>query len=63
MSRILIILAAIAPTSVLAHAGSHDVDATGTVLHSVSQPNHAFALIAALTLPIAAAILIRKRFR
>jgi len=61
MSRILFVSAAIAPSAALAHVGTHDFDASGTLLHSVSQPNHALALIAALTLPVAVAVLIWKR--
>jgi len=61
MSRILFAFAAIAPTSVRAHTGSHDFGATGTVLHSVGSADHGLALIAALTLPVAAVVLIWKR--
>lgn len=61
MSRILFVSAAIAPTTALAHVGSHPFDASGTLLHSVSQADHVLALIAALTLPVAAVALIWKR--
>jgi len=61
MSRILFVSAAIAPTGALAHVGSHSLDATGTLLHSVSSADHALAIIAALTLPVAAVVLIWKR--
>ena len=63
MSRILFPFAAIAPTAALAHTGSHDFDPSGTLLHSVSQADHAIAIIAALALPITAAVAIWKRFK
>lgn len=61
MSRILFVSAAIFPATALAHVGPHDFDASGTLLHSVSHSDHALALIAALTLPVAAAVLIWRR--
>jgi len=69
MSRILFAAAAIAPTTALApsfalaHVGEHSFDATGTLLHSVSHADHALTLIAALTLPVAVAVLIWKRHK
>ena len=61
MSRILFVSALIAPSAALAHVGPHDLDVTGILLHSVSNANHVLALIAALTLPVAAAVLIKRR--
>jgi hypothetical protein len=61
MSRILFVSAAIVPTAAFTHVGSHNLDATGILLHSVSYADHALGLIAALTLPVAAAVLIWKR--
>jgi len=61
MSRILFVSAAIAPSAALAHVGGHGFNASGTLLHSVSYADHALALIAALTLPVAAAVLIWNR--
>ncbi|MGL4400060.1 MAG: hypothetical protein ACRCXD_09345 [Luteolibacter sp.] len=63
MSRILFTFAALAPTTALAHTGPHSFDATGTLLHSISQTDHAIALIAALILPVTAAIVIWRRFK
>ena len=61
MSRILFASALIAPSVARAHVGPLGVDATGILLHSVSNANHVLALIAALTLPVAAAVLIKSR--
>ena len=61
MSRILFVSALIAPFAARAHIGPHDVDATGILLYSVSNADHVLALIAALTLPVAAAVLIKRR--
>ncbi len=61
MSRILLVSAAILPTKAFAHVGPHDFDASGTLRHALSQSDHALALIAALTLPVAVAVLIWKR--
>lgn len=61
MPRILFASALVIPSFALAHVGDHDFDATGTLLHSVSNADHALALIAALTLPVAAAVLIWNR--
>lgn len=58
MSRILFVAAAIAPTSALAHVGPHDLGPGSTLLHSVSSADHVLAVFAALTLPVAAAVLI-----
>ena len=63
MSRILFASAAIAPGAAFAHVGSHNFDATGSLMHSVSHGNHAISLIAALALPVAAAFLLWKRFK
>lgn len=61
MSRTLFVSALVAPSSALAHVGTHHFDATGTLLHSVSYADHVLALLAALTLPVAAAVLIWNR--
>jgi hypothetical protein len=61
MSRILFASALVTPSFALAHVEYHDFDATGALLHSVSNADHALALIAALTLPVAAAALIWNR--
>ena len=61
MSRILFVSAAILPATALAHVGPHDLDASGSLRHALGQSDHALALIAALTLPVAVAVLIWKR--
>ena len=61
MSRITFAAALLAPSAATAHVGVHDFDPSGTLLHAVGQADHALTLIAALTLPVAVAVLIRKR--
>ncbi len=61
MSRILFVSAALAPTGAFAHVGTHSLDATGSLQHAVSYADHALAIIAALTLPVATVVLIWKR--
>jgi len=61
MSRILFTSALICASAAFAHVGPHDFDANGTLLHAASNADHVLALIAALTLPVAAVLLIRKR--
>lgn len=63
MSRIVTVLAFLAPTSALAHVGAHDFGVHGNLLHSLSQPDHAVALMVALALPAAAGVLVWRRFK
>ena len=61
MSRILFVSAAIAPSAALAHVGSNDLGASGTLIHSISYADHLLPFIAALMLPVAATVLTWKR--
>jgi hydrogenase/urease accessory protein HupE len=63
MSRILTALVLLSPTPVLAHVGAHEFGLEGNLLHSLSQPDHMLAFVAALAIPTAAGVLIWRRFK
>lgn len=63
MPRFLAALALLLPTPVLAHTGPHHLGFESSLVHALTQPDHLLTLLAVVVLPVAAGVLIWRRFK